>query len=39
MTPATFTMLTRYAMIALLFLAVGVLAAMALGAVARCLGG
>jgi len=37
MTPATFTTLVRFALVALLFLAVGVLAAMALGAVARCL--
>ena len=38
MTQSTFTTLLRYALVALLFLAVAVLAAMALGAVAKCLG-
>jgi len=37
MTPATFTMLLRYALVALLFTAVGASVALVLGSVARCL--
>ena len=39
MTAATFTTRVRYALLALLFLAVGASAAMLMGAVAKCVGG
>ena len=39
MTTRTFTTLVRYALLALLFMAVGASAAMLMGAVAKCVGG
>lgn len=39
MTARTFTTLVRYALVALLYVAVGAAAALLLGSVARCLNG